>query len=96
MKYKNILITGSAGFIGSHLSKYLLENYISILNVELLFFDLTLNDNVLLRNLFIEVYENLLPELVNERLLEDEQGKHDIKLLKKFLMKKFIAKKLYF
>ncbi len=30
MKYKNILITGSAGFIGFHLSKYLLENYNNI------------------------------------------------------------------
>ncbi|ADG14105.1 NAD-dependent epimerase/dehydratase [Methanocaldococcus infernus ME] len=27
MKYKTILVTGSAGFIGFHLSKYLLENY---------------------------------------------------------------------
>ena len=27
MKYKNILVTGSAGFIGFHLSKYLLDNY---------------------------------------------------------------------
>ena len=27
MKYKTILVTGGAGFIGFHLSKYLLENY---------------------------------------------------------------------
>lgn len=27
MKYKNILVTGSAGFIGFHLSKYLMDNY---------------------------------------------------------------------
>ncbi len=30
MKYNTILITGSAGFIGFHLSKYLLENYNNI------------------------------------------------------------------
>jgi SAM-dependent methyltransferase len=84
-QYNKFPQRGGDSCVGRKIKKYLLENYISILNVELLFFDLTLNDNVLLRNLFIEVYENLLPELVNERLLEDEQGKHDIKLLKKFL-----------
>ena len=30
MKYKNILVTGSAGFIGFHLSKYLLENNVDV------------------------------------------------------------------
>ena len=59
MKYKNILITGSAGFIGSHLSKYLLENY---KDVQLIGID-NLNDyyNPILkekRNNILKNYEN--------------------------------------
>ena len=47
MAYKNVLITGSAGFIGFHLSKYLLENF----NVKIIGID-NLNDyyNPLLKN----------------------------------------------
>ncbi|UXM85400.1 NAD-dependent epimerase/dehydratase family protein [Methanococcus aeolicus] len=59
MKYKNILITGSAGFIGFHLSKYLLENYN---NVQVIGID-NLNNyyNPLLkekRNDILKNYEN--------------------------------------
>ena len=59
MKYENILITGSAGFIGFHLSKYLLENYN---NVKVIGID-NLNNyyNPLLkekRNNLLKNYEN--------------------------------------
>ncbi|WP_421077468.1 NAD-dependent epimerase/dehydratase family protein [Methanothermococcus sp. Ax23] len=59
MKYKNILITGSAGFIGFHLSKYLLDNYN---NVQVIGID-NLNNyyNPLLkekRNDILKNYEN--------------------------------------
>ncbi|AEH06052.1 NAD-dependent epimerase/dehydratase family protein [Methanothermococcus okinawensis] len=59
MKYKNILITGSAGFIGFHLSKYLLENYndIQIIGIDNLnnYYNPILKEK---RNDILKNYEN--------------------------------------
>ncbi|WP_457612232.1 NAD-dependent epimerase/dehydratase family protein [Methanocaldococcus sp.] len=59
MKYNNILVTGSAGFIGFHLSKYLLENYenVKIIGVDNLnnYYNPTLKEK---RNEILKNYKN--------------------------------------
>ncbi|ENN95638.1 UDP-glucuronate 4-epimerase [Methanocaldococcus villosus KIN24-T80] len=65
MKYKNILVTGSAGFIGFHLSKYLLENYddVNVIGID------NLNN----------YYKPILKEKRNE-ILKNYENYHFIKL----------------
>ncbi|AEF95785.1 NAD-dependent epimerase/dehydratase family protein [Methanotorris igneus] len=65
MKYKNILVTGSAGFIGFHLSKYLLENYddVNVIGID------NLNN----------YYNPMLKEKRNE-ILKNYENYHFIKL----------------
>ncbi|ABR56001.1 NAD-dependent epimerase/dehydratase [Methanococcus aeolicus Nankai-3] len=85
MKYKNILITGSAGFIGFHLSKYLLENYN---NVQVIGID-NLNNyyNPLLkekRNDILKNYENynfIKADFSNWNDLENNLKNKDIDLI---------------
>jgi len=59
MKYKNILVTGSAGFIGFHLSKHLLGNYndIKVIGIDNLnnYYNSLLKER---RNEILKDYEN--------------------------------------
>lgn len=87
-KYNQQSHRGGDQYIGRKIKHYLIANGIEIIKEMFLLFDLTLEENVELRKQYVEVYENLLPELVNEGLLDYKQGKNEIKLLKDFLKNK--------
>ena len=87
-KFKN---RGGDSAIGRKIKNYLTINGIEIKNEELLSFNL--NDNSgekikLYKEIYIEVYKNLIPELTDNNLITKEEAEKDINKLTTFLNNK--------
>ncbi len=76
---------GGDSSIGRKLKTMLAFHGIRDINVNLLVIDLTSPRNKAFQKLYIQVYSNLVPELVEEKLISEEEAMADIERMEKFL-----------
>jgi ubiquinone/menaquinone biosynthesis C-methylase UbiE len=76
---------GGDSSVGRKIKYFLSKNRIGEIDIEAVQTSLTKLENSLYRELYIGVYENLLPELVEVRLITVEEARKDIAKLGKFL-----------
>lgn len=87
-KYNELKHRGGDSAIGRKIRSYLISNKIDVQDENLISFNLNNNsksDIETYKNVYINVYENLIPELVNNKLITYDEAMKDINKLSGFI-----------